>query len=187
MTPDLEARLRNLIDKQDIYEAILRYCRGVDHRDAELIQSAYHPDAHDDHGTFVGGIDTVVVENRAERPGQETLNAMHLVGNCLIELDGDVARAETYFVVYKRLLLDGAQRLRVRAGRYLDVFERRDGSWAIARRTVVDDWNALESLTSTPVGHTPGALVPRGPGLQVPRGTGGQPAPDLPFRKARAD
>ena len=37
-----------------IRQAALRYCRGVDRLDAELMRSAYHDDATDDHGVFVG-------------------------------------------------------------------------------------------------------------------------------------
>jgi hypothetical protein len=33
----------------------VRCCRGVDRMDRELLLSAYHSDAVDDHGMFVGG------------------------------------------------------------------------------------------------------------------------------------
>ena len=47
---DREA-IQNLIDRHD---CLVRYCRGVDRLDRELVLSAYHPDAIDDHGAFVG-------------------------------------------------------------------------------------------------------------------------------------
>jgi hypothetical protein len=37
-----------------IRQAVLRYCRGVDRLDAELMLSAYHDGATDDHGVFAG-------------------------------------------------------------------------------------------------------------------------------------
>ena len=37
-----------------IRQAALRYCRGVDRLDAELMRSAYQDDATDDHGVFAG-------------------------------------------------------------------------------------------------------------------------------------
>jgi hypothetical protein len=46
--------------------------------------------------------------------------------------------------------------MRVRAGRYLDLFERRDSEWRIKRRTVVDDYNRLDESSVPPEGHTPG-------------------------------
>ena len=36
--------------RDEIRELLTRYCRGVDRMDAELIASAYHPDAIDEHG-----------------------------------------------------------------------------------------------------------------------------------------
>ena len=50
----LKQRLQHLLDRQEIYDCLVRYCRGVDRLDSELILSAYHPDAIDDHGMFVG-------------------------------------------------------------------------------------------------------------------------------------
>ena len=46
-----ERALRVLLDKQEIHEVLMRYCRGIDRCDAELLHSVYHPDATDDHGT----------------------------------------------------------------------------------------------------------------------------------------
>ena len=158
-TPDLENRLLELLDKQAIYESILRYCRGVDHRDAELIRSAYHPDAHDDHGTFVGGTEELIRQNATEQPGQTTLAASHMVGNCLIEVDGDRAKAETYFLMHKRVAVDGVEHLRVRAGRYLDVMVRDAGDvWRVRRRTVVDDWNRTDPVSTPQIGHSRGQV-----------------------------
>ncbi|WP_221890845.1 nuclear transport factor 2 family protein [Microbispora sp. KK1-11] len=34
-------------DQQEIHEVVLRYCRGVDRLDMDLVRSAYHPDAID--------------------------------------------------------------------------------------------------------------------------------------------
>ena len=47
-----ERALRVLLDKQEIHEVLMRYCRGIDRCDAELLHSVYHPDATDDHGLF---------------------------------------------------------------------------------------------------------------------------------------
>ena len=43
-----------LSDMQCIRDAAMRYCRGVDRLDVELIKSAYWEGATDDHGVFVG-------------------------------------------------------------------------------------------------------------------------------------
>ncbi|HJY93624.1 MAG TPA: nuclear transport factor 2 family protein, partial [Streptosporangiaceae bacterium] len=49
-----EATVAEAAAAEAIRQAALRYCRGVDRLDAELMRSAYHNDATDDHGVFVG-------------------------------------------------------------------------------------------------------------------------------------
>src|SRR5882724_2908499 len=45
--------LRQLLDRQAILDCLHRYTRGVDRLDRQLLLSAYHADAIDDHGLFV--------------------------------------------------------------------------------------------------------------------------------------
>jgi hypothetical protein len=40
------------IARKQIHDALMRYCRGIDQMDRDLILSAYHPGARDNHGTF---------------------------------------------------------------------------------------------------------------------------------------
>ena len=46
--------IRRLLDKEAIREVLLRYARGIDRHDDDLMASAYHPDAIDDHGAYIG-------------------------------------------------------------------------------------------------------------------------------------
>jgi hypothetical protein len=144
---ELIERLRAVADRQEIHQALMRYCRGVDRGDEALINSAFHPDAIDDHG--------------APRPATELARGvaqnyhsqlMHFTGNVLIELDGDTADVESYFISFSPHEEDGRTYTRSRAGRYLDRFERRDGAWKIAYRMVVDEWARLDELKRTPEG-----------------------------------
>jgi hypothetical protein len=52
--------VQQLIDRQHIYDCIVRYCSGVDRFDREMVKSVYHADALDDHGAFVGTVDEFV-------------------------------------------------------------------------------------------------------------------------------
>src|SRR5215510_11893446 len=92
-----EEEFAELRAEREIRRAILRYVRGVDRKDFELMASAYHSDAYEDHGPFQGGVRDFVewVRRRHETIEQ----AMHLVGNCLIEIDGDRAFVETYCII----------------------------------------------------------------------------------------
>ena len=46
--------MARLLAKDAISDAILRFARGADSSDLELMRSAYWPDATDDHGNFSG-------------------------------------------------------------------------------------------------------------------------------------
>ncbi len=143
---NLETRLRELLDKQEIHEALMRYCRGVDRLDGELIASAFHPDAIDDHGAYYAlGADVAEVIIGAST-GDKT--AVHFIGNELVELEDDVAFSETYFMAFLTVERNGRDYTRTRSGRYVDRFERRNGQWKIAYRYVANDWNAIDEVGS---------------------------------------
>jgi hypothetical protein len=74
---------------------------------------------------------------------------MHFLGNCLIDLEGDSATAETYCVAYHRTRAEQGQQQDFIAGvRYVDRLERRDGGpWLIAHRVVVMEWTRYDAVT----------------------------------------
>src|SRR5690606_8703026 len=45
-----EGALQAALDREAIHTVLMRYCRGVDRLDRDLIASVYHPDAYDHHG-----------------------------------------------------------------------------------------------------------------------------------------
>lgn len=136
-TPDIAATVRMLADRQAIRDCLMTYCRAVDRLDRELLLSVYHADAVDDHGVFVGDREAfadwvIAFHSRAQRTTQ------HVITNHVCELDGDVAHAETYYMLAAMNV--GGAPLTLSGGRYIDRFERRQGRWAIALRKVVSDW-----------------------------------------------
>lgn len=144
----LELRLRRMLDIQDIRDVLMRYCRGVDRGEPSLIEQAYHPDAIDDHGDFVArGAD--IPELFAKMSGRSPFGGMHFIGNVLIEVEGETAYAESYFMAIKDVARDGKRHLRVRAGRYVDRFERRDGQWRIIERVLADEWNRIDETVAS--------------------------------------
>lgn len=139
-------------DRFAIEQALLRYTRGVDRKNWDLVRSAYHADAHDDHGNYKGDIDGFI-ESLVKRHAVIE-QSMHLISNIGIDFAGDdAALVETYFTVHQRLSPAAGDEknafVRGRAatadeaverevvGRYVDRFARRDGAWRIARRVVV--------------------------------------------------
>jgi hypothetical protein len=148
----LDTRLRLIEDRQAIYDVIVRYCRGVDRSDPDLVLSAFHDDAIDNHFgvvlPFREAIGTLKAPRSADgRPTSKT-TSMHNICNVLIELDGDMARCETYVTVIVRIPRDGAAVDWMHAGRYVDRFERRHSEWRIAHRTVVYDLERFDEVVS---------------------------------------
>ena len=59
--------------------------------------------------------------------------------NHTVELDGDTAHAETYYL-FVGTDRDADAPLLLTGGRYIDRFERRDERWAIAARICLVEW-----------------------------------------------
>ena len=145
-----EQTLQRLVDKDEIRDALSRYARGVDRGDWELVRSTYHANAVDDHGGYSGPIEGLIEWLDQRFAGVD--NSMHFLGNCLIEFAGpDLAMVETYFVSRRLRPPEGDQcrtsgpkdaMCREAWGRYVDRFERRDGQWRVAIRTVVLEANS---------------------------------------------
>jgi hypothetical protein len=125
-------------DKQEIYEAVMRYCRGVDRADMSLVRSAYHTDALEHHGGFDGTIDQYIPW--LEETISKYDGLMHLMGNHLATVRGDRAVAETYGLGVHWVTSADDPRNFTSGIRYIDHFLRRDGRWAISERWAVRDW-----------------------------------------------
>lgn len=145
--PSAEGSLQDILTRHAIQDAMARYARAVDRSDWAGVRAAYHPDAYDDHGDYKGHVDGLI--HWLETRFANAENGMHFLGNCLIEQAGpDLALVETYFVS-QRLRPPNAEERRTAGpkdaicrqgwGRYVDRFERRNGEWRVARRTVVLD------------------------------------------------
>jgi hypothetical protein len=133
---DIKA-LRQLIDRQAIVDCVHRYARGLDRRDEELLRSAYHADAVEDHGAYVGGVDGLV--QYLFKVHERFAGDQRHVTTTNVEIAGDEAHAESYFL--SAIPLVAAEKIMLTAGRYVDRLERRDRAWRIARRVVVLEWH----------------------------------------------
>ncbi|MCG7300566.1 nuclear transport factor 2 family protein [Brevibacterium ravenspurgense] len=152
----MDACLETLLEEESIKRVLLDYCRGVDRRDFDLVRSTYHPDAIDNHGPYNGDIDGLVAWMKKRHQGVKY--SMHVIANIIIEFAApDKAVVETYCITYQGLDPDSgvspedAGIASAKAGtktqvrcRYIDVFEKRYGSWKIADRTVAYDSIQLE-------------------------------------------
>jgi len=154
--------LERLIDRSEIQDCMLRYARGVDRRDWELVRSTFFEDGTDHHGDFRGTRDEFITW--VSRAHAQVARSTHLLGNCLIEFaSDDAAVVETHFHAilelgatadeHRKMLLSSAargssQNIRVDVlGRYVDRFEKRAGKWAVARRRVAFDATHAQPAT----------------------------------------
>jgi ketosteroid isomerase-like protein len=137
-----------LADRAEITDVMYRWCRAVDRRDWDAVRQVFHPDAIDNHGPFVGGVEDLIAwltDRHRTIPF-----SMHLVSNILIEFAGpDSALVETYiFAAFTGGIAggEGSATDSLSWARYIDRFERRGGEWRIARRTVAFDSSLMTDV-----------------------------------------
>ncbi|HEY6868676.1 MAG TPA: nuclear transport factor 2 family protein [Novosphingobium sp.] len=135
LTPDLLAFIREAKDRQEIHDCLLRYTRGVDRHDMELMKSAYHPDAWDEHGVAEGDPAAFCSWAIGWHAEFQTRH-QHVINNHTVEIAGDTAHAETYYLFLAENR-EGPPTLAF--GRYVDRLEKRAGKWAIAHRVCVNE------------------------------------------------
>lgn len=152
-----------LADRAYITEVLHRWARGVDRLDADLMRAAFHPDAIDDHGHYRGDVEGLIawiLDRHATIPF-----VWHVINNIVIEFAAaDVAIVESLCLTVQHY--PSANEATVKLfnagkvgspmdmmgfGRYADRFERRDGHWKIAQRTVVYDSQIVTESPGVPV------------------------------------
>jgi hypothetical protein len=131
-------------DRAAVHEVVLRYCRGVDRLDLDLVRAAYHPGGIDHHTGFTGTVEEYIdwVSSALRRLD----GTMHVIGNHLAEIDGDVAVAETYgTAVHWGQPGDDPRRNFTSGFRYVDLMTHEHGRWAIRERWAVREWTRSDA------------------------------------------
>jgi hypothetical protein len=131
-------------DRYEIGQVVLRYCRGVDRLDLDLVRSAYHPDGIDHHTGFDGTVEDYL--SWVSGALRQFSGTMHLVGNQLIELNGARAVCETYGqAVHWGEPTDDPRRNFTSGFRYVDHMTFADGRWAITERWAIREWTRSDA------------------------------------------
>jgi SnoaL-like domain len=140
MTKKVSTIAAELADREAIRDCFLRYCRGVDRVDVDLMLSAFWPDATDQHGNFEARSAQGWVNQALE--GLKTLDlTSHVMGNILIDIQGDTACVESYIcTIHVARKPTGERYDHLSASRFVDRMEKRDDEWRIKTRVVVRDW-----------------------------------------------
>ena len=136
---------RQLMDRAEIEELVVRYVHALDTLDADAYASVFTEDAvyETPMGVYEGraAIRKIVTDlqanrARAEAEGREPLALYHVMSNSSIELiDADEARHKSYAQTVRAA--DNGQFVVGFMGRYEDVIVKRDGRWQILSRKLV--------------------------------------------------
>ena len=148
--------VEELLAKQEITDLVGRYMRGLDRLDRDLLRSTFHDDATTDYGFFKGSPDDFC--DMAMNALKDHLANHHMIGQVLIDVEGDVAVGEVYFQAFHRIVTDGEERDLFISGRYVDRYEKRDGAWKFAFRSEVNDWARNDPATDDYFAATPDSL-----------------------------
>ena len=135
--------IQELEARTAIADCLKRFARAVDRQDWKAARACYHDDAFDNHGFFKGPPDAFLEHIAKLHEHQD--HSMHFNTNVLIEFSSrERAFVETYVLVLQRYRANapnvpaGSQGLRnLASARYLDRFEKRNGEWRVAHRTLV--------------------------------------------------
>ncbi len=138
------ANASHLLDVVAIETVLRTHCRALDRVDRDLLASCYHDDAVDRRAgeAAVTAPDVVAREiARGERRRARSGGTMHYLSNTLIDVAGEVARAESYlYVCHWAEPLSDSEVNFAEGARAVDRFERRDGEWRIAERVVLREF-----------------------------------------------
>lgn len=142
----MAASPRDMLGRHDIWQVMLRYSRGIDWFDRELLRSCYHDDAIDDHGVMVGEVEDIIDWAMGYHREYYSVHH-HTITNHWCEIDGDTAHSETYYT----FIAANHESPHSRAiGRYIDRLERQSGEWRIANRVCINELGCDLAETALP-------------------------------------
>lgn len=146
-----------LLAKDAIRDLHAVYMRAQDRLLPDLHRSVFWPDSTTDYGIFKGSGDDFVTF--AQDLLQSHLSNHHLIGQALIEVEGDVAFGEVYYTAFHRIIEEDEPKDMFIAGRYVDRYERRTGVWKIAHRSELIDWARMDPASDGFLASLNGALL----------------------------
>jgi hypothetical protein len=145
------ARLERMADKEEIRECLVRFSRGMDRSDRETFLSAFHDDAVMAAGPYVGDV-AGCYDWAVPMHEEGQILTHHSLLNSTIDIDGDTAHSETYYIFVAR---NRDESLWMAGGRYIDRVERRNGAWKIALRTNIIEWGCVPPPMPIPFADVP--------------------------------
>jgi hypothetical protein len=158
-----EHAVQRLIDEAAIRAVTMRFGRGCDRLDFELVRQCFFDDAVADYGFYTGSIEGLI--EVISKLLSNDLGTTHHMCNQEYEFAADdLAYVETMVIArHRQPPRDGAPlQDAIAFGTYCDRFEKRDGEWRIAHRLVLASPSRIDPvIVDFPFGPT-SRFVPRG-------------------------
>ena len=135
----LDLALQELVDRAGIRDLMMRYARGLDRDDLDLVASTFTSDAYANYPGREGrGLDNIIGGLRASSSRSD--RRTHFMGDQEIQIHGDTADVETYAIDYILYTVEGIQYQSTGGLRYQDRMVRRNGGWQVEYRVLHVDW-----------------------------------------------
>jgi hypothetical protein len=140
--------------KQEIRDALSRYCRAMDRRDEPLAAALWHEGGSADYGEIFQGSGREFAAWVTETHLNFDRHS-HQITNVLTEVSSSrneaVSEAYVTVVLWSPVSDDGGVTQVTSRGRYLDRWACRDGRWAVVARQLVDDFTTAQQLSAAEV------------------------------------
>jgi ketosteroid isomerase-like protein len=161
MTEPPEASLQEMLDEYQLRKLVHGYCRAVDRGDLAQLRGLYHDDAEDDHGAFsTGSVDEFLGQLAAARPYLRSMQ--HHVTTTNFAISGGTAEGEIYSIAHHTFAAGDRDVDVVVGGRYLDKYEKRDGTWKFLARAIATDWAHVNDPSAMDLTHPITRDTPQG-------------------------
>lgn len=128
-----------ILDRNEVYDLVVRYARALDERNWELLESCFLPDAKYLYPNGSSGSAAEIVE-RCSNALTRLDASQHLLGNIEITVDGDTASTIVYFQAQHVKMGTPGGNTFIIAGSYRDRVVRTPGGWKIAQRDQAYAW-----------------------------------------------
>ncbi len=144
LSDDLRAGLEAALVRNAIHDLIMLQARAIDRGDESLLATLWHTGAKVDLGFFAGSAEEFCPFIISATAGMQRMT--HTVANEHIEVRRDEAVAESYVVAFTTFEASEGEAVdEITAGRYLDRFALRDGTWKFTERRFVTDFSTRQS------------------------------------------
>ena len=136
-----EMALQRIIDRQAIIDLLIQYATALDTRNWRLLEQCFLPDAVDDYGENAGRHEGYPAIEEVVRFFLEDLDSsQHLLGNYVVEIEGDRATASCYLHAQHYLEETKGGDTYTVGGNYEDEIIRTSDGWRIKHRKLMVTW-----------------------------------------------